>query len=144
MVPVIKKNVGAMAAFAKRVAVDFDGVIVPFGPLMGNEPPIDGVGSALQLLRNNGYEIIIHTSRYSWTWWKEAYLEFGGTDPISFGASQMKYVRDYLDYWVLSYDLITAEKIPCQIYWDDMAERITKEDKLLYAVSRFLYGTKDD
>ena len=123
----------------RRVAVDFDGVILPFGALTDSSiPPYDGVGSALETLKNRGYEIIILTSRLSETWWKDDYQKFGASDPFNFGIAQTKYVQDYLRYWAIPFDRITAEKVPCSAYFDDMAVTISEDYGLIDAVSEWL------
>src|SRR4051812_40546556 len=107
---------------AKRVAVDFDGVIVKFGPLVDLErPPLPKVKDALSLLKTAGYEIVIFTSRLSPTWWIEDYLYFGAESPEAFGVAQTEYVKNFLDRWEIAYDYVTCEKIPAKAYFDDMA-----------------------
>lgn len=124
----------------KRVGVDFDGVILPFGPLTDdNVPPYEGVALALDTLKKKGFEIIIHTSRLSPTWWIDDYKYFGANDPLGFGEAQMEYVKSYLKRWAIPYDILTAEKIPCAVYFDDRAIRISEDYPLYGAVEEWLH-----
>lgn len=93
------------------VAVDFDGVIYPNTSLyhMG-ATPLSGATTFLDDLRAKGYRIVIHTTRCSRT-------------SISPGdvKRERKWVRDWLNKWELPFDLITADKVPAEVYIDDRA-----------------------
>lgn len=121
------------------IGIDYDGVIVPFGPLTDlDQPPIIGVIEAINSLKSKGYTIVIHTSRLSQYWWNYDYKNFGASSPTAFGAAQFEYVKNYLSKWKIPYDILTAEKMPCLVYFDDRAVRISEDYGLLEAVSEFV------
>ena len=122
-----------------RVGIDFDGTIIPFGPLVDmDQPPFKRVPEALRLVKEAGYEIIILTSRLSPYWWNLDYERFGAESPEAFGKAQIQYMHEYLKKWNIPYDLITCEKIPCRIYFDDMFITINEENPLSVAIAKFL------
>lgn len=89
-----------------RIGIDFDGTILPFGPLTDDSvPPYTGVVETIKTLKQNRYEVIIHTSRLSPTWWREDYKIFGADSPEKFGEAQIKYVAEYLKRWDIPYDI---------------------------------------
>lgn len=124
---------------SKLVAIDYDGVIVPFTSVLTDldQPPFPGVVEATRALKEKGYEIIILTSRLSSYWWNKDYKYFGAANPEAFGEAQTQYVTDYLLKWGIPFDLITAEKLPCLVYFDDRAIKISEEYGLLEAVSEW-------
>lgn len=124
----------------KIVTVDFDDTICPWNHGTENVEPYPGVVSAMQQLRSRGYEIIILTSRMSRVWWKYGYEKHNYIDPQSFGMAQYNYIRTFLDFWLIPWDEITAEKPPARVYFDDLAVRITGENSLGLAVATFLFG----
>lgn len=124
------------------VCIDFDGTIVPWGPLDEDRAPFCGVSDALWDLAAQGYRIVILTSRLSQEWW-EAEATARGVDAEAFGAEQTEYVTDYMKRWALPYHLITAEKVPALAYFDDRAIRVSEWDHaFITAVGRFLGRTE--
>jgi len=118
------------------VCVDFDGTIAPFGDKFGFPPPLPGAKEFLKYLRDEGYKIVIFTSRLSTVWHASE-----GRDPAHGIAQQVLYLRDYFDMYGLEADSVTAEKIPAIAYIDDKAiEFITKWST---AKSKFRQRTKD-
>lgn len=95
--------------------VDFDGTIVPWGPLMADKAPFDGVAEALQQLKDEGYRIGIFTSRMSGTWCTKARTTM---------VIQRMYVAEILNRYDIPFDFITGEKMPAVAYFDDMAVHV--------------------
>jgi hypothetical protein len=112
----------------KTIAVDFDNTIAPWGPLFDLDPPFDGVIYAMQDAREAGYRIVIHTSRLSPTWWGKDCFKFDYQDPQVFGEANVSYVIDYLQYWNIPFDGITAEKVPADAFFDDRAVAVKPGD----------------
>jgi hypothetical protein len=105
---------------ADRLAlIDFDGTIVPWGPLMGDKDPLPGAVEAIRDLKARGYRIGIFTSRLSRTW--AASVVTGGAAVAAFLVEQEQYVRRLLTAHDIPFDFITAEKMPAQFYVDDKA-----------------------
>ena len=125
----------------KVVLVDFDGTLIAWGPLnqKNREVQPDDV-DAMRELREAGYKVVIFTSRASRTWW-EAEAPRRRTTPEAFGLKQLAYVKETLDAHGVPYDGITAEKVPAERYFDDMARRVSEAYPLCYAVEDFLNGT---
>lgn len=121
---------------SKLVCVDFDGVVTPFGSILTDldQPPFPGVSKAVKLLKERGFGIVILTSRLSPYWWNVDYKYFGAPNPEAFGAAQEKYIADYLEKWDIPWDLITCEKVPALVYFDDRAMKISEDYPLLQAV----------
>lgn len=121
------------------VCVDFDATILPWGPLMAPRPPFEGVREALVSLREAGYRIVILTSRLSQEW-------IDTTNPVYFDGfeptieNQRAYVASVLNQYGIPFDLITAEKVPARVYFDDKAVGVTATYPLDVAVSDFLQG----
>jgi hypothetical protein len=120
---------------AKTVCIDFDGTICPWGPLTEDRPPFLGARVALRGFRDQGYRIVILTSRASLQWW-EAEARVRGVDTLVFGFRQLSFVAKYLNRWGLDYDEITSEKVPALAYFDDRAVRVEPVD---YALSAAVY-----
>lgn len=117
----------------KRVCVDFDGTIYPFGLLMTPAAPIKGAAQAVQELKDMGYTIIIFTSRLSRAW-----HEHEGWDHEEAMKEQIEYITAALDRDGIPYDFITAEKVPAEAYFDDKAYRAAGDLGLMRAVSLFI------
>lgn len=106
----------------KVAAIDFDGTLVPWGPLMGDKDPEPEAKEAIDALIAAGYTIVIFTSRLSRTWARSVV----GPDPfaiVDFLNKQERYVREQLDRAGIRYSHITAEKVPAEFYIDDKAWR---------------------
>jgi hypothetical protein len=122
---------------ARRVLVDFDKTIRPWGDLVSYVEPLPGAVAAMQELAGADYEVVVLTSRLSPTWWR-AEAERRGADPEQFGAEQTSYVIDYLTHWDIPFSTITAEKMPALVLFDDTAIRVSPEYPLAAAVRAFL------
>jgi hypothetical protein len=115
---------------ANKVAcIDFDGTIVPWGPLMAPKDPFPGVPDQIRALKAAGYSIVIFTSRFSPTW-----QEAQDIDPMG----QYQYIVDTLHAHDIPYDHITAEKIPAEVYFDDKAIQVSADYPLDHAILDFL------
>jgi len=102
------------------VMIDFDATILPWGPLMEHDRvPFPGVAEAMHELRANGYRIGIFTSRMSPAW-----IAYAGTSE----DEQLGYIKKVLDEHDIPYDLITAEKLPAEAYFDDKAWNVPDGD----------------
>lgn len=100
------------------IMVDFDGTIIPWGPLMERRDPYPGVAAAMQALLVHGYRIGIFTSRMSRSW---AIHTVGEAEADAFLAQQYEYVRGVLETHDIPFSFITAEKVPAEAYFDDRA-----------------------
>jgi len=95
----------------KRIAVDFDGVIHSYhkgwqnGEIYGY--PIEGAKETLKKLKDEGYEIIIHTARI---------CNFDG----NIAPNRLKKLTEWLDVNKIPYDSIEP-KIAAMFYIDDRA-----------------------
>src|ERR1035437_9284870 len=102
---------GLITRFSMIVhAIDFDGVVHDYkNPVAGKRMgvPIEGTKSALNLLKARGDKVIIHTVK--------ATTEGGA-----------KAVRDWMIYYEIPFDEITAIKPTADFYLDDRAIRFTK------------------
>lgn len=125
---------------ARRVAcVDFDNTLFPWGPLFKLGAPFDGVVNAMQKLREAGYRIVILTSRASETWHRAECAKFGYEDSYEFASVNLLYVKEMLDMYSIPFDIITAEKVPAEVYFDDKAIRVLPfGHEFEFAVERFL------
>ena len=106
----------------KRVCIDFDGTLFPWGEQHNDEPAFPDAAEVVQKIQDAGFEVVIFTSRMSPTWWlaegwnlKDAY------------ARELKYVQDRLEKYGIPYDRITCEKVPARFYIDDKAIRFTED-----------------
>lgn len=111
----------------KVAAIDFDGTIVPWGPLMGDKDPEPGAVEALRAIKAAGYHIVIFTSRLSKRWARSVV----GDEPwrvTVFLNEQEEYVRSTLTRHDIPFDEITAEKVPAEFYIDDKAFRYESGD----------------
>lgn len=99
-----------------RICVDFDGTLFPWGPLDGDDPPLDGAREFMYRLREAGYYIIIFSSRLSSTWHSEM-----GWKLQHAWIAQSKHIMQRLDNYDIPYDDITCEKVPARWYIDDRA-----------------------
>lgn len=122
---------------ARRVLVDFDKTIRPWGDLIAYVDPLPGAAEAMRELAAAGYDVVILTSRMSPTWWRDE-AERRGLDAEQFGSEQAGYVVDYLDRYGIPYATITAEKMPGLVFFDDTAVRVTPEYPLGAAIRDFL------
>ena len=100
----------------KRIMIDLDGTIHKYSRGWNGgdiyDPPFEGSIDAIKWLKNQGFEIIIFTTRAS----KANGEEMGGDY-----LDQIKKVKEWLDEYNIPYDGITAEKIAAEFYIDDKA-----------------------
>lgn len=114
----------------KVVCIDFDGTIVPWGPLMAPKEPFPGVAQAIRELKARGYRIVIFTSRLSETWIGDENQDLG---------DQLAYVADILTDHRIPFDDITADKVPAEAYFDDKAITVSADIPLDLCINRWLY-----
>jgi hypothetical protein len=117
------------------VLVDFDGTIFPFGDMEVSGEPKEGAAEAVRELKRRGYTVVIFSSRFSRTW-----HEHEGWDHNLALYEQTDIVVSALEKWDIPWDEMTAEKIPAQAYFDDMAYRAAGPTGLRDAVKEFLNG----
>jgi hypothetical protein len=122
---------------ARRVLVDFDKTIRPWGDLISFVDPLPGAADAMRALDAAGYDVVILTSRLSPTWWRDE-AERRGADAEQFGAEQTAYVIDYLNHFGIPFTTITAEKMPGLVFFDDTAVRVGPDWTLAQAIWEFL------
>jgi hypothetical protein len=118
---------------AKVICVDLDATIIP---LKDSRPPFPGVVEALKALREDDWEIIILTSRFSPTWWA-AEARTRHVNARAFGTDQMNFVYDLLYRYKVPFDRVTCEKVPAAAYFDDKAIKVTEEYPLATALTDF-------
>lgn len=98
----------------KVVCVDFDSTLYPWRPIYEQPDPLPGAAEAVRRLKDAGYRIVIFTSRLSPTWLAST----------KYTASEMlDHIEAVLKRDGIPYDLITAEKVPAEVYVDDRAIR---------------------
>jgi hypothetical protein len=114
------------------ISVDFDGTLFQWGDLHDDTYPFEGAVEFMQGLKAAGWTIIIFTSRMSPTWWKSE-----GWDPKVAARVFESSTAARLDQYDIPYDIITAEKIPCEYYIDDKAIRFEGDWD---AISRRILG----
>ena len=110
------KKIREQKEFKRRVLIDFDGPIHRYskGVQDGSiyDIPSEGVKEFVDWLKNQGFEIVIFTSRAS----QQSGKEVGYNH-----KEQVSKVKDYLEKHKIHYDLITAEKLAADFYIDDLA-----------------------
>lgn len=104
------------------ICVDFDGTLFEWGDLYEKMPPFQGAVQALRGFKNQGFEIVIFTSRLSPTWW-----ESEGWDFRKAMVEQTAFIEKRLNDFGIPFDRITAEKVPAVAYIDDKAIEYTGE-----------------
>ena len=98
----------------KVVAIDFDATLYPWRPVYEQPDPLPGAAEAVRRLKERGYRIVIFTSRLSPTWLASArYTE----------SDMRDHIEGMLRRDSIPFDLITAEKVPAEVYVDDRAIR---------------------
>ena len=94
----------------KTVICDFDGTISEWGDYPEPGPPTPGVKEALQALKDQGYEIIILSSRTS---------DVMSKHPID-KEMEKRRMEEYLNKHEIPYDMVSkGDKPPAQFYIDD-------------------------
>src|SRR2546423_15258648 len=90
------------------LAIDFDGVLHDEHPTPPHKmgKPVEGAVEAMKQLRAQGHELIVHTVRAS-------------------GPDKGKHVADWLRYFGIPFDRVTATKPQADIYIDDRGYRFT-------------------
>jgi hypothetical protein len=92
---------------SKNVVFDFDGVIHSYtsgwlGVTIIPDPPVNGIGLAIESIRREGYNVIVQSTRCS-------------------TPEGVRAVKDYLDKYNITVDDITSDKPPAVAYIDDRA-----------------------
>ena len=107
----------------KRAMIDLDGTIHKYskGYKDGSiyDSPFKGAKEVIDYLKNNGYEIVIFTTRAS----KQNAIEFGGDH-----LDQIKKIEEWLKKHNIYFDKITSEKLAADFYIDDKAINIRNGD----------------
>jgi hypothetical protein len=107
----------------KRVMVDLDGTIHKYSKGFQDgtlyDGPFDGAKEAIDWLRDQGYEVVIFTTRVS----EENSEEMGNNL-----EEQYRYIEEYLRKNGIYFDRITAEKLAAEFYVDDRAVHIPNGD----------------
>lgn len=116
------------------VCVDFDGTLFSWGELHVTKPPFPGAVAFMKKLREEGWRIVIFTSRMSKTWW-----DAEGFTPVE-RRKQRTWVRRALRINQIPYDLITSEKVPASMYIDDKAIEFDINNGGWEAVHRRVFG----
>ena len=133
-----RKN-GIPPVAAKTVCIDLDKTIIPWGSLESVRPPFPGVAAAIQRLKDEGYRIVILTSRVSPAWWEDE-ARLRGVDAKLFGNKQYAMTVKLLNEGGIPFDVITSEKVPALVYFDDKAVRVSPSYALDQAIRDFLNG----
>jgi len=111
-----------------RLLIDFDGVISQYtngwndGKLV--DDPMPGVKEAIDQLKQQGFEILIFTTRAS---------KLHNVNPTA--EQLVEDLRRWLDEHEIKYDAITSEKIGALAYIDDKAIRFTNWPDVLKQVN---------
>jgi hypothetical protein len=99
-----------------RAMIDFDGPIHKYSKGHGDgdiyDEPSEGVKESIEWLKDQGYEIVIFTTRAS----KTNSEEFG-----SDYKKEIVKIENWLESYGIPYDLVTAEKLAANFYIDDKA-----------------------
>ena len=98
------------------VLVDFDQTIRGWGDLFAFYPPYEGAREFLHGLKDDGYKLVLFTSRLSSVWHASE-----GRDPARGILEQVTYLREYCERFDLPFEQVTAEKIPSIAIIDDKA-----------------------
>ena len=100
----------------KRILIDFDQTIHKYTNGWDDgiiyDEPIEGAKESINKLREDGYEVIIFTSRLS-----EATHGLEGVE------NQRQMIKEWLDDHDIKVDGMTSEKLPAEFYIDDRAVR---------------------
>lgn len=131
---------GHSPAAEKVVCVDFDGTIVPWGPLMGEKEALPGAVEGMKALKEAGYRIVIFTSRLSRTWAEHVLKSKNKYVIERFLSVQRAYVVDTLRKNDIPFNDVTAEKVPAEAYFDDKAWGVSRYLPLGDAIDAFLGG----
>jgi hypothetical protein len=101
----------------KRLLIDFDVPIHKYSKGYFNSQiydiPTEGAKEALQFLKNEGFEIVIHTTRLSQEEHPEGY------------KVNEQAIRSWLDEQGIPFDRITSEKLLALAYIDDRGVRFS-------------------
>lgn len=104
---------------SKRAMIDLDGTIHQYSKGFQDgsiyDPPFKGAKETIDWLKDQGYEIVIFTTRAS----EENALETG--DDVK---KQIHSIENWLTNHDIYYDRITAEKLSAEFYIDDRAINI--------------------
>lgn len=107
----------------RRAMIDLDGTIHKYsqGYLNGDiyDDPFEGAREVINWLKDNGYEIVIFTTRAS---------NENANDTDQDVSVEIKKVEDWLNDNNIYFDRITAEKLAADFYIDDKAINIENGD----------------
>lgn len=106
----------------KVVCIDFDGTLVPWGPLMGEKDLLPGAADALMAFQEAGYRVVVWTSRVSKVW-AHSVVGWNAIKVVAFTEKQRRYIVETLRRGAPDFQIgdIISEKIPAQLYIDDKA-----------------------
>ena len=110
------KENGHPPVAAGVVLVDFDATLREWGELFEFKPPLPGASEFLHWLKDEGYRVILFTSRLSIVWHTAE-----GRDPARGVFEQVEFLRAYCDKYDLPFEGVTAEKVPSIAIIDDKA-----------------------
>lgn len=104
---------GVAEGFERRLCIDFDATLFPWGPLFNWESePLPGAVEAMRALADAGYSLYIFSSRMSQEW----------LDNVGHTREEHEgYMRFLLKKWGIPYDGIAYDKVPAHAYVDDRA-----------------------
>jgi len=105
----------------KVVCVDFDATLFAWGEIDELTSLMPGAVEVVNALKDEGWRIVIFTSRLSPTWLKAAY----GDDWNYELMAQKSFITHRLTLAGIPFDDITCEKIPAVAYIDDKAIEFT-------------------
>lgn len=98
------------------VLVDFDQTLREWGGLFEFKPPYAGASEFLHQMKNEGYRLILFTSRLSSVWHASE-----GRDPARGILEQVEFLKEYCERYDLPFEAVTAEKVPSIAIIDDKA-----------------------
>lgn len=122
----------------KRIMIDFDKTIHAYtkGWLDGSayDRPIDGCKRIIDKLRDQGYEIVLFTTRLC-----------EGASNKEEVEKQEKELKDWLQQYDIAVDNMTGEKLPADVYIDDRSIQFNGiwDDNLLAKIYSSILQTQD-
>ena len=113
------------------IVFDFDGVIHSYisgwqGVDRADDPPVKGIKESIDKIRNEGYEVIVVSTRCA-------------------QDKGINTVTDYLDKYDIKVDKVMAHKPPALVYIDDRAITFDGNSlSLLYKIKTFIPWTRNE
>lgn len=124
------------APIADRVVcVDFDSTLVEWSGLMDEKTITAGAIEFMQRMRQEGWRIVIFTSRLSISYARSVVAEGDARDGVrisNFIVGQEQFVAKTLRKHGIPFDKITADKVPAERYIDDKAITFTGDWNAVY------------